>query len=71
ICNSYIPTRYPGTVPDARDDLKLARLTEWLPWSGSLQQGAGQRMLASDRDDYALLDCRDIRFVDSPAALPA
>jgi len=62
VCRGYIPTRYPGTELTARDDLKLARITEWQPWSAALQKGAGQRMLVSDADEYALLDCRDIRF---------
>lgn len=62
VCNIYIPTRYPATHLGQRDDLKLARQTEWIPWSGELQQGLGQRMFVSDRDEYALLDCREIRF---------
>lgn len=62
VCNGYIPTRYPSTDGVARDDLKLARLTEWLPWSGSMQIGLGQRMFVSNAGEYALLDCREIVF---------
>ncbi|HZW19946.1 type VI secretion system accessory protein TagJ [Noviherbaspirillum sp.] len=72
-CNGYIPTRYPSCAADATDTadaLKLARLTEWHPWSDSLQKGAGQRMFVSDAGDYALLDCREIRFDALPADLP-
>lgn len=61
-CNAYIPTRYPATDGTQRDELKLARLTEWQAWAGDMQKGLGQRVFVTDRDEYALLDCRDIRF---------
>lgn len=69
-CNGYVPTRYPSGDETVADDLKLARLTQWLPWSDSLQKGVGQRMFVSDAGEYALLDCREIRFDALPADLP-
>ncbi len=52
-----IPTRYPGTEASPLDDLKLARATDW---NGSI--GLGQRWWATDADEFALLDVRDVRF---------
>lgn len=70
-CMGYIPARYPGSERTDRDDVKLARLTEWQPWSDTTQQGLGQRMFISDQGDYALLDCREILFAAGAAPQPA
>lgn len=59
-----IPTRYPGS--DTIDDpgVRLSRRTDWQPVSDSAEEGLyvgiGQRMLATDADEYALLDIRKI-----------
>jgi type VI secretion system protein ImpE len=61
-----IPTRYAGTVhPGADDALLLARRTEW---SGE-GIGLGQRMLATDAADYALMDVRTVEFDDGAGAV--
>jgi len=52
-----IPTRYEGSIGSALDAVKLARRTEW-----EEGRGLGQRMLASDTADYALMDVRTIEF---------
>lgn len=57
-----IPTRYSGTVAAGDDALLLARRTDWLPLGAHGQAGIGQRMFATDVDDYALLDARVITF---------
>jgi type VI secretion system protein ImpE len=54
-----IPTRYAGSESAERDDLRLARATDWLESSGA---GIGQRLFATDADEYALLDIRDLRI---------
>ncbi|CAN5332693.1 type VI secretion system accessory protein TagJ [soil metagenome] len=54
-----IPTRYAGTETTERDDLRLARATDW-PADG--QGGLGQRLFATDADEYSLLDLRDLRI---------
>lgn len=57
----FIPVRYPGS--ESGDALQqLARLTDWVPVEGGSSRGLGQRMLATDAWDYALLDCRSIEF---------
>jgi type VI secretion system protein ImpE len=58
----FIPGRYPGSERADDNDLVLARKTEWVDAGADLQVGLGQRMLATDADDYALLDARLITF---------
>jgi type VI secretion system protein ImpE len=58
-----IPTRYQGTAGNGEPSLLLARRTEW----SADGHGLGQRMLASDGDDYALMDVRAIDFDTQPA----
>lgn len=58
-----IPTRYPGS--DAIDDaaVRMSRKTDWQSLGGAedeLVVGVGQRMLATDANEYALLDVRKI-----------
>jgi type VI secretion system protein ImpE len=60
-----IPTRYPGSELQADDLLQLARKTDWnlvaeTAGNNELYLGVGQRMLATDADEYALLDVRKI-----------
>jgi len=59
---ALIPTRYPGS--EAIDDaqVRLARLTDWRAQPGGSPHGIGQRLFATDRDDYPLLDTREILF---------
>jgi type VI secretion system protein ImpE len=61
-----IPVRYPETQHSENSSLLLARRTEWSEHSGGSYCGVGQRMLATDQDDYPLLDVREIKFnIDS------
>lgn len=55
---ALIPTRYNETIAAGKDELSLARLTEW-DGNGF---GLGQRMFATDAADYALLDIRTIEL---------
>ena len=65
-----IPTRYPDTVASGDDGLLLARRTEWIDGGVHAGRGLGQRMLATDAGEYALMDVRVIAFdnVDTEAA---
>ncbi|MGF1526045.1 MAG: type VI secretion system accessory protein TagJ [Candidatus Competibacterales bacterium] len=70
----FIPSRYPDTAEAQDAELRLARRTEWRQVHEGYW-GLGQRLLASDQDDYPLLEVRQIDF-DLPAseedpALPA
>jgi len=57
----FIPTRYPGATAGG-DDIKLAKVTEWSDLGGETFVGAGQRLLATDAGDLALMDLREIVF---------
>ena len=57
---ALIPTRYPGTEKEAAAALRLARATEWREQPGGAWHGVGQRVLATDEAEVALLDARVI-----------
>jgi type VI secretion system protein ImpE len=57
---ALIPSRYPGTESSTDDTLKLARRTEWKEIGDEAFAGCGQRMLATDNAEFALLDVRQI-----------
>ena len=57
-----IPTRYPGSENSQDSALQLARKTEWIELAPGVDQGLGQRMLATDQGEYALLDVRCVTF---------
>lgn len=56
-----LPVRYPGSHA-GEASLRLARRTEWQDRGDGWQLGLGQRLLATDAGERALLECRDIRF---------
>jgi len=64
-----IPVRYPGT--EASDDaaLRMSRRTDWLQPLPELSIGLGQRLLATDQDDYSLLATRCIQLGE-PGIVP-
>lgn len=62
----HIPARYPGTEQSEDGQLLLARKTEWAEHHGGYNTGLGQRMLATDQDEYPLLECKMIELC--PAA---
>ncbi len=53
-----IPTRYNDTAASTDDALRLSRRTEW----NAAGHGLGQRMLATDSADHALMDVRLIEL---------
>lgn len=57
-----VPARYPGS--DRADDpqIRLARTTRWQEMAESVHHGLGQRMLATNTDDYPILEARHIAF---------
>lgn len=57
-----IPTRYPGSEGDPNPRIRLARQTDWREPAPGVYLGAGQRLLATDGGEYALLDVRRITF---------
>ena len=55
-----IPTRYPDSQTSEDSAILLARKTEWIEQPGELYLGLGQRMLTTDKDDFSLLQVRQI-----------
>lgn len=67
---ALIPTRYPGSESSADNLVRMARKTDWTEVGGA-SFGLGQRLFATDVDDYAILDVRMIEFHNEPAASSA
>ena len=57
-----IPTRYPGSELSPDQLVRMARKTEWLEPAPNVFLGQGQRMLATDSCDFALMDIRSIEL---------
>jgi type VI secretion system protein ImpE len=57
---AFLPVRYCGSEREPDPMLRLGRRTEWRQLGSGSWCGFGQRMLATDRAEYALLDSRDI-----------
>jgi type VI secretion system protein ImpE len=55
-----IPTRYPDSQASQDTDLRRARKTLWMERPGGLFVGLGQRMLATDEGEYAIMSVREI-----------
>jgi len=60
--SGLIPTRYPGVEKSEDNQIRLARKTEWEEYSDGIFCGIGQRLLATDLQDYALMDIRKIEL---------
>ncbi|BCG65716.1 MAG: type VI secretion system protein ImpE [Methyloprofundus sp.] len=60
-----LPSRYPFSYQ--HDSLiALSRKTEWQDCGDDLFLGIGQKILATDVDEYALMDVRSIQFDNAP-----
>jgi type VI secretion system protein ImpE len=59
---AHIPVRYPGTENSTDDSLRLSRRTDWQQKPGDTFIGSGQRVLATDANEYPLLSCRSIEL---------
>jgi type VI secretion system protein ImpE len=59
--SGHIPTRYPSSENAPENSVKLARKTEWHDHAG-VHTGLGQRVLATDANEYPLLEVRTIEF---------
>lgn len=63
-----IPTRYVHSAAAADDRIRLARQTEWQEPAPGVYQGIGQRMFATDRGEYPLLEVREIALSAAQAS---
>lgn len=57
-----IPTRYPGSERSPDPLVRLARKTDWTELAADTSQGLGQRTLATDVNDFPLMDIRTIEL---------
>lgn len=68
---ALIPTRYPGTTEGEDTAAKLARKTEWADVGADTFVGTGQRLLATEAGDTALMDVRLLEIGPPVAASEA
>jgi type VI secretion system protein ImpE len=66
---ALIPVRYPGSELSEDGLIRLSRKTDWVDGGGGIQRGLGQRLFATNEDDYPILTVRRIT-VDSEAESP-
>jgi type VI secretion system protein ImpE len=64
---ALLPTRYAGSESSPDPQIRLGRKTDWSETGPNLFVGIGQRMLATDAGEYALMEIRKIVF-DEPSA---
>ncbi len=60
--SGLIPTRYPGSERSEDSLIQLARKTEWEEFAEGAYRGLGQRVLATNVEDYAIMDVRHIEL---------
>lgn len=60
--SGLIPTRYPSSEASEDSGLQLARKTEWEEFFDGSYRGLGQRILATDIDEYGVMDARIIEL---------
>jgi type VI secretion system protein ImpE len=56
----FLPARYPGSESSSDDLVRLARKTEWQEVAPEIFHGIGQRLIATDANEYGLLEVREI-----------
>jgi len=66
---ALIPTRYAGTVASEDPQAMLAQSTQWVDAGADTFVGIGQRLLATDQGDVALMDLRHLVIGDAPEGL--
>ena len=64
---ALLPARYPGSEAAADGLIRLARKTEWEEVAPETFHGRGQRLLATDSEEYGLLNVRRIELRASAA----
>ncbi len=57
-----IPSRYPDSQACEDSAIRLARKTEWAKQPGDVYLGLGQRMFATDKAEFSLLQIRQINL---------
>lgn len=68
---ALIPTRYPGSAASTDPLVQLARKTDWIEPDPAWSIPIGQRMLATDAGETALMDLRKLTIQHETAASAA
>lgn len=63
--SGLIPTRYPQSELSEDNAVRLARKTEWIEQPGGVYLGLGQRVFATDKDEFSLLQIKQITLDQS------
>ena len=67
---ALLPVRYPGAESaPATDAHRLARKTDWIQQAPDTFLGVGQRMLATDKGEYPILEVREL-LIDAASTSP-
>lgn len=67
---ALLPVRYPGSEKNADPAVRLSRKTDWEN-HGGWTIGIGQRLFATDADDFPLLQIRTLTLNNPPVASAA
>lgn len=59
---AFIPTRYPGSEKSTDDHIQLGWKTTWSEGFPGVYQGQGQRILATDVDEYPITNISRVEF---------
>lgn len=59
---AFLPARYPGSEAAEDDDVRLSRKTQWRDLGADTHVGMGQRMLATDVGETAILEARAVEL---------
>ena len=57
---ALIPVRYPGSEQSEDSLIRLSRKTDWEDVGNGIQRGLGQRLFATDEDDFPILSIRRV-----------
>jgi len=66
--SGLIPSRYPQSESSEDNAIRLARKTKWVEQPGGVYLGLGQRVFATDKDEFSLLQIRQINLDHSEIA---
>ncbi len=58
----FIPALYAATCRNADDQVRLGRMTTWIPLSEDLSRGAGLKTFQAGDEDVALFEARSVEF---------
>lgn len=64
----FVPALYAGTPRSGDDQVRLGRMTTWVPLADDLARGAGLKTFLAGDDEVALFEAKQVEFTPAPAA---